>query len=388
MHADIIQFCVACRCNTLKKFANWVEHKGEIQSTFLDGVPACRASREQLAILRQCWAEAVQLVKNEDESGRKRQLEEVSEDPLPVHDQRSLEKVFSQTYNWALEPTLRGSDALLGRVHREFRNWTPTMLDVGRVRSMAHFTKTATQKRHRSGEIEIALRGQMEIPDVKDPHKLRNVLMKYTVLGNTWGMGGCFRVSENSPTLYCHWQEATKYVRHLHTMTLPLLDQYTEDSVVSYLTTVEELWRGEMLEYARCGPSAKRWGECLLFVLDKRTHLWDSHRHLLVPRGGGKNKGAASSTGALPYTGQYTVQPPKPVGVKGKGKNSKNKGGSFARSSSTNKYICKGFNEGRCRAPCPQKEMHVCNAILTSGWACEGHHQRNKHDPAKHGAVR
>ena len=48
------QWCSTSGCNTFEKFAYWVTSVQEVQSGFLDGVEDLKASREQLAVLRQC----------------------------------------------------------------------------------------------------------------------------------------------------------------------------------------------------------------------------------------------------------------------------------------------------------------------------------------------
>ena len=60
-----------------------------------------------------------------------------------------IEAAFYKLYNWALEPSLRGSDALLGRFRREFARWSPSMFSVFKVRSLAQASRHTIAKRHR-----------------------------------------------------------------------------------------------------------------------------------------------------------------------------------------------------------------------------------------------
>ena len=174
MHDDAIQFCVNCRRNTLK-----IQKHILGCSLQLQGQP--RAACHLVTVLGRGRPVGPHRGRAGSQAGTGEGVGGASSSARPALSGEG----FSQTSHWAPEPALRGSDASLGRIHLEFRNWTPTMLDVGRRRSMAHFIKTAT-------------RGQMDILGVKDAHRLRSILLKYTILANTWVVGGCFRVSDGS----------------------------------------------------------------------------------------------------------------------------------------------------------------------------------------------
>ena len=255
VHADVYEWCVKSKCNTVGRLANWATDKSEVKEFIFDAIPSLEGKRDQLAVLRQVWDEACALMKHRSDPDRKRLQEEVNDDPLSDGEQKTVEQTFARQYDWALEPSHRGSDTLLGRTRREFKRWAPSLFDVSKVRSMSHATKAGIPKRQRTGNLEMNWIGEVVVPDTRDSHRIRGVLDKFTILGNTWGMAGCFRVSDNSQQLYCHWQEAKKYIDFLHEETLPLLDDHEEHSVANYLVNAEHELRGKALELARCGPA-------------------------------------------------------------------------------------------------------------------------------------
>ena len=68
-------------------------------------------------------------------------------------------------------------------------------------------------------------------------------MLRLEVLANTWGKAGCYQAIGRQ-CIMCHWQEAVKYYRALRDRTEPLLETYSEDSVVEYLLSVEETFAG------------------------------------------------------------------------------------------------------------------------------------------------
>ena len=142
-----------------------------------------------------------------------------------------------------------GCDTLLGRVKREFDRTAPSMFSASRVRTVAQSQRSAELKRTRVSEsVQMMFENEVAILDDGDEDRLAKRLFQYEVLSNTWGVAGCFDVTEqvgreSITSKYCHWQEAVEYFQMLHTKTAHLLDRYSEASVVMYLVKTEEEMR-------------------------------------------------------------------------------------------------------------------------------------------------
>ena len=87
--------------------------------------------------------------------------DEALDEPLQPDVQKALEKVFAETYRWQLPAANMPSDSLLGRGKREFERRQPSMLAVGRAKSLAASQRSTPVKRRRiSDELQLELGGQ------------------------------------------------------------------------------------------------------------------------------------------------------------------------------------------------------------------------------------
>ena len=186
------EWCSTSGYTTFENFAYWVTPVQEVQSGILDGVEELKASREQLAVLRQCWSVAIAEVVHRSKSDNKRTHDEAPEDQLPAADQKEVEITSSDFYNWSVSPNLRSSDGILARFRREATKWALAMCEVHRLRTMVHAATSTQNKPARFGELEVSWVGQHDAPHVPNANRLRVVHHKLRVLTNTWAMAGCF----------------------------------------------------------------------------------------------------------------------------------------------------------------------------------------------------
>ena len=224
------------------------------------------------------------------------------------------------------------------------------------------------------------------------------------VLGNTWAVAGAFTITyDGSDRAYASWPEVYTYVTHVRATTGPYLIEYTELSVVSYATAVEEALRTKAIEYTR-GDDSLPWGLALVKAVEKGSSAWDHKKEILQKR----RSAAAPPAGGDTY--YYQAAPPNTKGaggLKGKGKGKtktkapvwppqqegRQRATEYKRTWHTsnwdekNNVICKPFNDSRgCRLPCPQGRKHVCDVVLAAGRTCGGQHSRLQHNSAEHGA--
>eukprot|EP00972_Heterocapsa_arctica_P011519 1688910-Heterocapsa_arctica.AAC.1 len=63
----------------------------------------------------------------------------------------------------------------------------------------------------------------------------------------------------------------------------PLLDRFTEASVVDYATRCEETLRAFAIEITRNRDRPQRWGYALMFAMREHSHVWQDFRDMLRP---------------------------------------------------------------------------------------------------------
>ena len=121
----------------MKVFANWVDDRNELKTAVLDQVQGLTTGRAQLGALKQAWREAEGIVARGLKRAAEGLSDEALDEPLQPDAQKALEKVFAETYRWQLPASSMPSDSLLGRGKRDFERRQPSMLAVGRAKSLA-----------------------------------------------------------------------------------------------------------------------------------------------------------------------------------------------------------------------------------------------------------
>eukprot|EP00972_Heterocapsa_arctica_P036578 5383756-Heterocapsa_arctica.AAC.1 len=85
--------------------------------------------------------------------------------------------------------------------------------------------------------------------DTNTAFGLQARVQAYDLLGLAWAMSGCFEVKVGDETFrYCHWQCCARYLNDMRDRAFPLLDPYTESSVIDYATKCEETLRAFAIE--------------------------------------------------------------------------------------------------------------------------------------------
>jgi hypothetical protein len=385
-----IDWMAANGCNTLKKLANWTESVATIKDDLLDLTPA-KDSRPALASLRQSWREAEALVARGVKRGAEGLPDEASDDPLPQAVQDALEQAFSKKYSWQLEPRWSPCDSLLGRIKREFERQSVTLFAVARVRSLTTTSKSGEAKRTRLSD-KIYLAEEDDAVTLDNPlgeDTLRHRLYQLQIMANAWSIVGCreITVAAGSPTIYCHWQDACKYVQEMRDRTEHLCGSFDESSIVSYFTRCEETIRAAAIELHRKDKKADLpWGPTVIEAMRTKNYIWSETKDLLRRR-------SSSSSGGQAQRGM--APPPGELGLRSVPKASsappptaKAKPGT-AKTLPDGKIICKKFNDARgCTSTCPSGHSHVCDILISTtngARACGARHSRRKHDAVKDG---
>ena len=197
----------------------------------------------------------------------------------------------------------------------------------------------------------------------------------FLVMINTWAVAGCVDITHAGQTRkYVEWQEAKSYHSEFKKKAWRLAKTFTKDSVVTYITRVEECVRADAIGYARHKTSALPWGLALLEALKGDDHWkreddilkrfkqpWDGEKTKGGGRGdgkggkgGGKNKGSGDGKGQSPHNQQLQATVGIPNATPGWRKFQK------ARNDHFGKPLRDGFNTNMgCKNPCKKKERHL-----------------------------
>ena len=377
---------------TTKAFANSCDAAKEVLQFIDSSSLKDDEKKTAYALLKQAWKEADATVARGIRRMAEGLTDTVLDEALPDTTKNMIHETFQRRYAWNLEFKLRPSDALLGRVRREFERGCPTMYPVNKVKSFFQQSRSGEPKRHKMGEHVSAIFDQ-DFDEPSPTVKFRHLMSKMEVLVNTWALAGCFVPKKDNPgsssvapnmRLMCEWPEAVKYFRDIRDSVEPILDSCTEASVCEYFLAVEEDLRQRALDHMREFPD-KMFGESLLWAADKFQSVYYTHTKLLYNRSGG---GASTSSSIVPAPHHATVvagakhQADKAQASEPKGK--------IVTGLKTDKgsAVCKRYNDRRgCQQPCKDGKAHVCDALLTNNRICQQRHPRFEHDASKHGKI-
>ena len=117
-------------CVNLKLLAKWAPDRITMQTLVLDKCQSCKDSTQALAGLLTSVDEATAMVVEVNKRSAAGLDPEMADEPLIHSVQQALEKKFSAKYCWQLEPKYQPSNAMLGRIKREFDKNSPTIFNV------------------------------------------------------------------------------------------------------------------------------------------------------------------------------------------------------------------------------------------------------------------
>ena len=395
VHTDVSSWLFSQGCTQVQHLANWVDSKTELREGVLDKTSK-KDDISQLACLKQAWREAEAQTNRNLRRTQESLPQEDLDSPLDSEEQKSVEQRFRSLYSWpSLPARCVGSDSLLGRVKREFDRRQPTQYPVSRVKTLASTQRGAPSKSRRlSAGVALTFEGADE--EEVCVSGVYGFLTLLRVLCTTWAVAGSFDTPEGGGK-FAHWHETTEYEHAFSEKAHQELSLHTEESVVAWISAMEENVRAHAIELTR-GPLQSLWGKALLTSLKELSSKWGESRHLLVPR-----RAPPRHLGRL--THRTADWPPpewiakgllKGAGkgkVKGKSKG-KEPGGQRVRGWKTCSHtsagvpICKRFNDPRgCAQACPSGSAHCCDVQMRSGAPCSRRdHCRQTHNPQAHGA--
>ena len=415
IHADVTAWMVepTQAITTLKSFANLLESRTDVQLVILNNIVTQKASVAQRTNLKQAWREADAIYTHRLKRTSEGLSAEIPDEALPDATQTNVLLSFQAHYKGLsdIPNDEMGSDILLAKFFREFELRRPQMMSVSNMKTVASAHLSTSTKKSRVGHIELTTSEASgsagpQVESCFSSGSLDYYLSLFLVMINTWAVAGCVDVVHDGNTRkYVEWQEVKTYHSEFKKKAWRLAKTFTKDSVVAYITRVEECIRADAIGYARHNSSPLPWGLALLAAIKGDDHWkreddilrrfakWQKTSARPNPRTRGKDtgKGGGKDTGkgGGKHTGkQQQTQPTKttlaiPGAIPGWRRFQKAKNDHFG------KPLCDKFNTNMgCKNPCKNRERHACNVILKSGQSCEGPHARCNHNPSRDGEPR
>jgi len=300
VHADVVAEFVKVKCLSLEDFANWVEDRNQLHTHFLLATSQ-KDENAQLAKIKMAWRQAEALCAKALERKAAGQHDEELDEPLETQQADSLHASFKAAYSWCQFPPERfGVDTLLGRVFREFAAYKPTVFSVSKVRTLAAATggRPTGVKRKLGDNVTVTIDGDDDSEVVGGT--LFAYLFRLEVLGNVWVVAGIEQVEHQTKMVrFAYWPDVDAYVKKFRDEGFELLIKFTEQSVLDYITGVEEFFRSKAIAMVR-GDEKVPFGIALTRALKENASAWDHKNDILIPRRGGtasSNSGPSSAAG-------------------------------------------------------------------------------------------
>ena len=301
------------------------------------------------------------------------------EQPLAAQDQQAMVEDFEKRYALIIEPHLHPCDSLQQRLWREFRRWTPSVTEVGKMRSLLMDRAGKSTESHSIlPNVEVTYSA---VPDF-NPRSIIEYYWGLRVLMYAWARAGNYMVeSKEKPgtkVLMIDLTAALNYAdRALRVTTMAGLP-FTEQ--LPWMERKDGLTGGVMAAHMRQQTPA---GEALKLALSETSSDWATVKgHEVV--GVHESFVAHEAPDHRPITGPGQSnrggggKADKGKGGKGKGKEGKGKAGgngvkskigNLASKNKSGSKICGSFNSKKgCKsdeAKCPQWALHCCGMIIS-----------------------
>ena len=386
---------IALKCISIEDFANWVDDKKELKDKIL-ATTDFKDDASQNSRIKMAWRQAEAVVEKKLKRTSEGLTEEPLDDPLDEGVQKGVIELFAKTWSWPgnIIPERMGSDSLLGRVFREFQAWKPTLYPLSKVRSLASVqSKASSSAKRRVGDrVTLTFDGQDDEP-ADEASTILCLLWELEVLANTWVVAGAYKVEyQATQVVFAGWPAVYNYQVLVKDEATARLAEYTEQSVVAYVTAVEEAFRVKALGHVRSAAKVP-WGAALTLVTKEHANYWDHKSDILVKRRPSvvlrereqTNQGGNSRGGGRQQNAPGTMPVKKEVRER---TTEYNKHWETSKYDNKNGYICKPWNDPRgCKDKCPRGQTHCCDVMLSNGRICAStSHNRWAHRVADHGA--
>ena len=374
--------------NNLLDFASyWTTSGSETEAiAFRDRAETLQTKKVEAARIRNAILLAKAVITRPPPAKEPDELAPDIEAPLNALQKETMVKAWETRYGVVLTMYLAPADPIVNRLFREFRNNTPSLIPVTRIRSVYTDHNACPEKKVAiGGGLKLTVQGEEE------KEVVRNVSQYYFQL----------RILANASAKAGNYQWDSKEEKDCKVIFAPL-DVNMDYADFAFRTTMRQpgdAWtlknwleerdlhtRGLMVNYMRGGYPQ---GEALLKAQKDTEIKWATppargantgngrrDRSRTPPRYNADNANKAGKKRKLQSGVGKTQRALHNTGGKGGGKG---KPVRYANLAPGGKSICRAFNDGKCKTdPCPRGALHVCS-VIENGKAC-GH----KHPACRH----
>ena len=276
---------------------------------------------------------------------------------LPEGTMNQLNAEWTKRYHLAFEASLEPSEQLRSRVHREWRKYNMSVLDVKKIRSVLSMAIPRSQE-------SVQLAGGLVLGFDKEVLVTTRTVTDYywalRVLAHAWGWAGNYNVSYEGQTILM--MELSAALGYADKALRDTMD-YGKGSL-TWLQRNDVLTRGKMATLIRRGwPAGMALGEAV-----REAHLeWRSPA--IQP---------AMESPRTPPSKKPLEDPPE---VEPKRRQLKGDGHKTVSQIKGGQKICKPYNDGRGCSNTKCLNLHACDVRLESGAAClSRRHNRLNHE--------
>ena len=323
-------------------------------TSFVEAVPSLKGNRIAVARFKSSFeAGRLALRQAATPATKSEDVDEV----LPEGTMNQLNAEWTKRYHLAFEASLEPSEQLRSRVHREWRKYNMSVLDVKKIRSVLSMAIPRSQE-------SVQLPGGLVLGFDKEVLVTTRTVTDYywalRVLAHAWGWAGNYNVSYEGQTILM--MELSAALGYADKALRDTMD-YGKGSL-TWLQRNDVLTRGKMATLIRRGwPAGMALGEAV-----REAHLeWRSPA--IQP---------AMESPRTPPSKKPLEDPPE---VEPKRRQLKGDGHKTVSQIKGGQKICKPYNDGRgcSNTKCPN--LHACDVRLESGAAClSRRHNRLNHE--------
>ena len=347
------EFCKSVKIETLEDYVylfNKSTWETELEA-HLQGIPALKDNRLALSRFKSAYEAGAAAIKQARDVASKIDADKDLDEPLGEVQMSQLMSDWKKSYDFDMDPQLEPADTLRGRVFREFKRKSMTVLEMRKVKTVASAcVPSTTEVAVLSDSLALQLKREQVSP-IKDVvqyyWRLRTLCYCWAFCGN-WMVVDHDGVSRKMMTL----TDAISYADNA----LREAMNYGAGSL-AWLERVDTLTRGRMASLVCRGWSA---GQALKEACRESYLDWRSPSQA-------QSQGDVAQ---LPKRRQdATLESPSKIARPQVRTVSMVKGG---------KRLCKPWSDERgCPGNCGN--LHLCDVRLDSGAACGQKHKRSQH---------
>ena len=299
------------------------------------------------------------------------------EAPLDAAQKDQMAKSWTSRYGIVLTMHLCPADPLVNRLFREFRSNTPSLIQVNKMRSLYTDHNPDPVKQVSIGDgLSLTVQGKEQQEVVRD---VAQYYFRLRILANASAKAGNYewesKVEKDSKVIFAPLDVNLDYADFAFRSTI--MQPGNAWVLRGWLEERDLHTRGLMCNYMKGGMAQ---GEALLKALSDSQIKWgtapnttsgDTRRRQRSrsPNKSGKKRKVQQPLGKF---AQQSSQSHK--GGKGEG----GKGPKHANLAKGGKTICRAYNLGRCKDPCPYNAAHVCSIV-----GCGAKHPSTRHNNSR-----